>query len=48
MDKLNNEYQSRDPQSDYHEKLYEFIKDKEPELAVKYTRLILEGTIAEL
>lgn len=48
MDKLNNEYQSHDPQSDYHEKLYESIKDKEPELAAKYTRLILEGTIAEL
>lgn len=48
MDKLNNEYQSHDPQSDYHEKLYESIKDKEPELAAKYNRLILEGTIAEL
>lgn len=48
MHKLNKEYSSHDPQSQHHEKLYESIKEKEPELAVKYTLLILEGTLAEL
>ncbi|GIN74551.1 GntR family transcriptional regulator [Bacillus sp. J14TS2] len=48
MHKLNKEYRSHDPQSHHHEKLYDSIKEKSPELAVKYTLLILEGTIAEL
>lgn len=42
-----NEYSFHD-QSQYHEKLYESIKDQNPELAIKYTLLILEGTIAKL
>lgn len=48
MNKLNKEYGSHDPQSDYHEQLFEAIKHQDPELAVKTTLLILEGTMAEL
>lgn len=48
MNKLNQEYRSHDPQSYYHEQLYEAIKRQDPELALKWTLLILEGTIAEL
>lgn len=48
MNTLNKAYRSHDPQSENHEKLYESIKKKNPESAVKYTRQILEGTIAEL
>lgn len=48
MNKLNQEYSSHDPQSYYHEQLYEAIKRQDSELALKWTLLILEGTIAEL
>lgn len=48
LHKLNKEYSSHDPQSYYHEQLYEAIKQQDPELAVKWTLLNLEGTIAEL
>ncbi|GKV66509.1 MULTISPECIES: FadR/GntR family transcriptional regulator [unclassified Sporosarcina] len=48
MHMLNKEYRSHNPQSEYHEKLYEAIKDKDSDLAATYTKLIIEGTIAEL
>ncbi|MED4452166.1 FadR/GntR family transcriptional regulator [Metabacillus fastidiosus] len=48
INKLNKEYSSHDPHSEYHEKLYESIKNQDPELAIKYTLRILEGTLAEL
>ncbi|RRJ65199.1 FadR family transcriptional regulator [Paenibacillus oralis] len=48
LHKLNKEYSSHDPHSYYHEQLYEAIKQQDPELAVKWTLLNLEGTIAEL
>ncbi|MCM3699405.1 FadR/GntR family transcriptional regulator [Paenibacillus macerans] len=46
--KLNKEYGSHDPHSYYHEQLYEAIQQQDPDLAVKWTLLNLEGTIAEL
>lgn len=48
INKLNKEYRSHDPQTYYHEQLYEAIKNQDSELALKWTLLNLEGTIAEL
>lgn len=39
MDKLKIEYQSQNPQSDYREKLYEYIKSKKPNLLLNIIEL---------
>lgn len=48
MQKLNKEYSSHDPHTYYHEQLFEAIKSQDADLALKWTLLNLEGTIAEL
>jgi len=48
MSKLNRNYSSHDPQSDYHEQVYESIKNGDSDQAVQSTLKILNGTLSEL
>ncbi|MEF2246016.1 MULTISPECIES: FadR/GntR family transcriptional regulator [unclassified Paenibacillus] len=48
MYKLEKEYSEHDPHTYYHEQIYEAVKQQDAELAVKWTILNLDGTLAEL
>jgi DNA-binding FadR family transcriptional regulator len=48
MSKLNRNYSSHDPQSHYHEQVYEAIKNGDSDQAVHWTLNILNGTLSEL
>lgn len=48
MSKLSRNYSSHDPQSYFHEQVYESIKNGDADQAVKWTLDILNGTLSEL
>lgn len=48
MNQLNRSYSSHDPQSYYHEQVYEAIKNGDSDQAVQWTLNILNGTLSEL